>query len=330
MKRIVACFSSCAIAATLAGCHPKDQGSEFASGVPRQSTVAMQVPGSDSKALTVEGSSHALLGQLAEWYITTRTMTATVNAGAVAVGTLVRIITDNPPTNVSTDEAIWGPWQGPLDPLEWKVTITRVALHQYQYKFEGRDKHDPTAAFVTILSGSHAPGLDSTGEEMEGFGSGTFTLDWDARATLPQADRNVGTANYTYDHKGPATVASISAKFRKVRDDSNQQGKLIDVDYAFVQNPLADGNMQFELNVPANATSAGGLGKVNSRWQWSGAGRSDVMVTATDTSVVYTVSECWDTSYLSVYKTVPLSSSASDNYGSESSCVFTTPSYSNL
>ena len=329
MTRIVACFSSIALAAAVTGCHMKDQGSEFAAGVPRQSTVAMEVPGSDAKALTVEGAQYGLEGQVAEWYLTTRTMTATVNAGALAVGALVRLITDYPPTNVSANEATWGPWQGPLDPVEWKVTITRAAEHQYQYKFEGRDKHDSNAAFVTILSGTHSPGLDANGEEMEGFGTGTFTLDWDARATLPQPDRNVGTANYTYDYKGLAAVVSITAKFRKVKDDS-QPGKLIDVDYAFVQNPGADGSMQFELNVPATTSSAGGLGKVNSRWQWTGAGRSDVMVTATDVNVVYTLSECWDTNYLSVYKAVPLSSSATDNYGSEASCVFATPAYSNL
>lgn len=172
-------------------------------------------------------------------------------------------------------------------------------------------------------------GLDAQGNEMEGFGTGTFTLDWDARATLPQPDDNVGTANYTYDHMGPAAVVQIAAKFRQVKDD-NQPGKRVDVDYAFVQNPGADGSMDFLYNVPANATTAGGLGKVRSRWLWSGAGRSDVVVTTTDSTLTYTLSECWDTSYLSVYKSVPLSTSATDNYGSESSCAFPTAQPSTL
>ena len=43
--------------------------------------------------------------------------------------------------------------------------------------------------------------------------------------------------------------------------------------------------MDFLYNVPADATSAGGLGKVRSRWQWSGAGRSDVTVTTTDSTL---------------------------------------------
>ncbi len=331
MTRFVACtaFAS-ALAIGVLACQPKDdQGSEFAAGVPRSSTVAMAVPGSDSKALTVEGSSYALSGQVADWYLITRAVTVNVNAGALAVGGLVKLVTDYPATSVTLDSAVWGPWQGPLDPVEWKVTITRVAPHQYQYKFEGRDKHDASAAFVAILSGTHSPGLDAQGREMEGFGTGSFTLDWNARATLPQPDSNVGTANYTYDHMDPAAVVSITAKFRQVKDD-NQPGKLVDVDYAFVQNPDADGSMDFLYNVPANATTAGGLGKVKSRWLWSGAGRSDVSVTTTDSALIYTVSECWDTNYLSIYKSVPLSSSATDNYGSEAACAFTSAEYSSI
>ena len=331
MTRFVA-YTACyfTLAAHLVACNPKeDQGSEFATGVPRASTVAMAVPGSETKALTVEGSTKALEGQTAEWYATTRNVTVTVNAGAVAVGALVRIVTNYPPTSVAPDSAVWGPWQGPLDPVEWKVTVTRVALHQYQYKFEGRDKHDQTAAYVTVLSGTHSPGLDAQGRETEGFGKGSFTLDWNARATLPQPDNNIGTADYTYDHQDPATIVTITAKFRQVKDDK-QPGRLADADYAYLQHPGADGSMDFLYNVPAIGTASGGLGKVHSRWQWSGAGRSDVSFTATDSALTYTVSECWDTNYISVYKSVPLSTSATDNYGSESSCVYPTAQPSQL
>jgi hypothetical protein len=330
MTRSVA-YTACSLvlASALVACHPKDEGSEFATGVPRQSTVAMQVPGSDSKALEVEGSTHALLGQLSEWYVTTRAVSATVNGAALAVGALVRLVTDYPPTQVEVDSAVWGPWQGPLDPIEWKVTVTRVAPHQYQYKFEGRDKHDPTAAFVTVLSGAHTPGLDAAGNEMEGFGSGSFTLDWNARATLPGPDGNVGTASYTYDHVGPATVVNIQAKFVQVRDNDHPD-RLADVDYLYMQNPGADGSMDFLYSVPASAADAGGVGKVKSRWLWSGAGRSDVSVTPTNLALTYTVSECWNERYLSVYKSVPLSTLATDNYGSEADCAFTTAMFSSL
>lgn len=317
------------LSVSLLACHPKDDGSDFATGVPRASTVAMSIPGSDSKALTVESGTYALLGETADWYQTTRNVSFVVNAGAVAVGTLVRLVTDNPPTTVTAGAAVWGPWQGPLDPIEWKITVTRLAPHQYQYKFEGRNKHDQTAPYATVLSGSHTAGLDAQGLEAEGFGSGSFVLDWNARTTLPQADKNVGTATYTYDHMGPGAIVSITAQFRQVKDDG-QPSKLVDVDYAFAQNPGADGSMDFIYNVPANAASAGGIAKVKSRWLWSGAGRSDVSMVPTNLAITYTVSECWDINYLSVYKATPLSTSADDNWGVESDCPFKTALFSTL
>jgi hypothetical protein len=329
MKRFAYTAPALLLSAGLLACHPKDDGSDFATGVPRSSTVAMSVPSSDSKALTIESGSYALLGETADWYRTTRNVTVVVNAGALAVGALVRLVTDYPPTSVTADAAVWGPWQGPLDPIEWKVTVTRVAQHQYQYKFEGRAKHDQAAAYTTVLSGSHTAGLDGQELELEGFGSGTFVLDWNARATLPGPDRNVGTATYTYDHVGSGAVVHIAAQFKQVKDD-NQPSKLVDVNYAFVQNPGADGSMDFIYNVPADGTSAGGLAKVKSRWLWSGAGRSDASMVPSNLAITWTVSECWDSSYLSAYKSTPLSTSAADNWGSESDCAFKTALYSTL
>ncbi len=124
-------------------------------------------------------------------------------------------------------------------------------------------------------------------------------------------------------------MVNITAVFKQVRDDS-EPSKLVDVNYAFVQNPGADGSMDFIYNVPANATSAGGIAKVKSRWLWSGAGRSDVSLVPTNLAITYTVNECWDTNYLSVYKSTPLSISADDNWGNESDCVFKTAQYSDL
>jgi hypothetical protein len=327
MTRTVAC---CSLFFVAAACHPLDKaGSEFATGVPRQETVAMSVPGAGAKALTVEGSSRALEGQTAEWYQITRAVSGTVNGGAIAVGTLVRLVTDYPATSVGLDTAVWGPWQGPLDPIEWMVTVKRVAPHQYEYKFEGRDKHQPTAPFVTVLTGVHAPGLDAQERELEGFGAGSFTLDWDARATLPAPDNNVGKANYVYDHMGPGQVINVKAQFRQVKDDKRPD-KLVDADYVFVQNPGAEGSMDFVFTIPADATSVGALAKVRSRWQWSGAGRADVTATTPDNTQTYTLSECWDINYASTYKSVPLSTSAADNYGSEATCVFIPAEYSLL
>jgi len=332
MKRSLASlFVSFAIAASITGCAPasEEEANQFRNGVPRAGTVTVTVPGSagSGQALDVESQSQALLGDQAEWYTTTRAVTATVNGGALAVGGLVNLIIKYPPTTIAQDEAVWGPWEDPLDPVAWKVTITRVAPQMYQYKFEGRPRTDRTAAFVIVLSGTHTAALDQQGHEVEGFGSGSFTLDWDARATLPQPDGNVGKANYSYDHPGAGATVSITAQFVQVKDDKNP-GNRNDASYAFAQQPGGPGSMDFILITPTTATQTGGRGVVRSRWLFTGAGRSDVQIKTTAGITFASVSECWDENYASIYKQA--SWLGGDSWGAEASCVFQTVEYSTL
>jgi hypothetical protein len=330
-RSITSLCVSFAAAASIMGCVPVGEGEveQFRNGVPRAATVTMSVPGSVSsaQALTVESQSQALLGEKAEWYQTTRNVTVGVNGGALAVGALVDLILKYPPTSLAPDEAVWGPWEDPLDPVAWKVTITRVAPHIYHYKFEGRPRTDPTAAFITVLSGTHSPALSLQGREIERFGNGSFTLDWDARATLPQPDDNVGQADYSYNHVSAAESVTINAQFHQVKDDK-QPGNRVDASYAFAQQPRGPGSMDFVYISPTTATQVGGRGVVRSRWQFTGDGRADVQVKATDGTTVIYLSECWDQNYASVYKQD--SWPGGDSWGLETSCAFPTVEYSTL
>jgi hypothetical protein len=287
------------------------------------------MPGAASsvQALSVESTRQALLGEKAEWYTTTRAVTATVNGGALAVGGLVNLIVKYPPTSITQDEAVWGPWEDPLDPVAWKVTITRVAPHFYQYKFEGRPRTDPTAAFVIVLSGTHKPALNPSGREVERFGTGSFTLDWDARATLPSPDDNVGKADYSYEQMSAADPVSITAQFRQVKDD-NRPGNRVDANYAFAQQPRGPGSMDFVAIASDPATQVWDRAVVRSRWQFTGDGRADVQLKTPEGIAVFSLSECWDQNYASVYKQG--SWPGSDSWGAETSCVFPTVEYSTL
>ena len=82
-------------AAAAAGCGMVD-GDEFRGGVPTHDTVALRVPGADATgALTAsEGVQSALLGQKADTYVTTRTITAVLsmfNTSFVAVPARMRV-----------------------------------------------------------------------------------------------------------------------------------------------------------------------------------------------------------------------------------------------
>src|SRR5204863_6437732 len=114
-------FGFAVATATMGGCG-KDAGDDFRDGVPQHEDVALVVPGGDSSsgALTAgDGASAthgALLGLRSEMYTITRGITVVVNTGTVAVLTLVRTITEYPPTSVQADTAVWGPYTEPLSP----------------------------------------------------------------------------------------------------------------------------------------------------------------------------------------------------------------------
>jgi len=326
------------MAAGLAGCNQvatDSETEEFRNGVPRAETVLMSTPWDDKGQNlaqangqgSIESTSQALLGQTADWWRTTRNVKNSVNGAAAAVGLLIGKILTIPPTTLDQNEAVWGPWEDPLDPVAWKVTITRVAPHVFQYKFEGRPRTDPSAAFVIVLAGTHSPALNARGRALARFGSGSFTLDWDARATLPQPDDNVGKVDYSYEHMSADDTVDITANFRQVKDDDHP-GQRVDANYAFAQQPKGPGSMDFVFIEPASTSQSGGRALVHSRWQYSGAGRSDVQLKTLDGSLTLSESECWDPNYASVYKLD--SWPGGDNWGSESSCAFPTAEYSTL
>jgi hypothetical protein len=232
-----------------------------------------------------------------------------------------------PPTTLDQNQAVWGPWEDPLDPVAWKVTITRVADHTFQYTFEGRPRIDPSAAFVIVLAGTHTPALNVRGRPLARFGSGSFTLDWDARATLPQPDNNVGKVNYSYEHMSADDTVDIKANFLQVKDDDHP-GQRVDANYAFAQAPKGPGSMDFVFTAPPSTGQTGGHALVHSRWQFSGAGRSDVQLKSLEGNLVLSESECWDQTYASVY--LLDSWPGGQSWGSESSCAFPTAEYSNL
>jgi hypothetical protein len=102
----------------------------------------------------------------------------------------------------------------------------------------------------------------------------------------------------------------------------------VDAKYAFTQQPQGPGSMDFVFIKPPSDDDAGGRALVRSRWQFSGAGRSDVQMKTLDGGVTISESECWDTSYASLYWQDSWQSGK--GWGSESSCVFPTAEYSTL
>jgi hypothetical protein len=325
-----------ALGAAVAGCG-KDAGDDFRDGVPQHEDVTLAFPaaGSTGSALTASDGTTAthtaLLGDQADFYKLTRDITASVNGGTVTVLTLVKTITEYPATFVATDTAVWGPYTDPLSPNTWRLTVNRVDKGQFHYVLEAKPKTADDTAFLTILSGNHTRANPAAHrrEDAPDYGSGDFLLDWNAAQMLPQHDDNVGTAAFTYSRLSATAVVSIGVTFTQVKD--NDTGMLIDATYGYTSTPGMGGTFDFKLTKDFITTTAAlETLSVHSRWQETGAGRSDTMITGGDLAAAQaTVNECWDSNFLSVYFTNSYGDPAK-MWGAETSCAFTPAMYSAL
>ena len=320
-------LASLALVALVPACQVSmDEADVFRRGVPTEETVTATVPGRGTgQAVTVTETTIGLRGQAADWYKLTYGVTHVINGGALLVGGLVRTVIRFSPTSLSKDTAVWGPFTGDLEPVTWKLTVTRLAAHQFTWRFDGQPRGSATAPFVTVLSGTHTSAADAGGALLEGFGTGSFTLDWDARATLPMPKATeMGKAEYTYVHL-PGAVTTVNARFRQVLDEPS--GKRVDVDYAYTHEPNGGGTMDFVNISAAQLGMPGGRWSAHSRWLTTGAGRTDARVAVDTLAGTLTINECWDTTFSSTF--VARSWEPNAGYGTEASdCAFSPAEYS--
>jgi hypothetical protein len=344
MKRLTSMTALLAVtSATLGlsatGCLPKDDADEYRGGVPLRETVALHVPGAPDSggALTLDDGarSSALLGQKADTYTLTRVVTAVVNGGTWAVLSLVRTVVGYPATTVdeAAQTAVWGPYTDALSPNTWKLTVKRLEAQKFQWLFEGRAKTEPDSAFRTIISGTHTAVSDGRGGHVEGFGSGDFTIDWDKAAELPEHDRNVGVAAFTYSRLTSDAVVHIDVDFTGIQDDKT--GEIFDAKYRYTSTPGAGGSLRYAEDKdnspePGNTGTAKEHFTIQSRWTEDGVGRCDLQDAGGDLgATVAHANECWDSNFKSVYRHLDYTPAASpENWGAEADCTaFPTASY---
>lgn len=312
--------------ATTTACRPMDDAAdEYRKGIPNKQTVEVQVPGASGQALSVADE-----GKTSEYYKLTRTISRDVNVGVYFVLTLVREVVKYPPTDVTENTAVWGPFSEALDPISWKVSVTRTSANEYAYKFEGKGKATPSAAFETVLSGVHRPALGSNNAPLEGFGEGSFLLDFDARNRLPTPDKDIGTAAITYSRPSLTTPVQITAKFTQVKDDE-RPGRKVDVDYRYKRNVAGSGELEFTYKPDASVLLAGPAQvAVMSRWTAEGSGRADVTAKGGTLAegTQATANECWSTAFASIF--VQASWDPALKYGTETQCAYAAALYATL
>ncbi|GHG82707.1 hypothetical protein [Comamonas sp. JC664] len=318
-------------AVLFAGCdtatHEEDA---FRDGLPSKQVVEMRSPSrSNGQALTAFYGE----GEQAEYYRATVAAAVTFNGGTVSVLNLIEDIVRHVPTSIEGDVAVWGPHTGALDAVTWKLTVTRTGANSYTWVLEGKGKNEADSAFVAFLSGSHTASVDANGERVRGgYGAGEFLIDWDKAQTLPGVTRDdVGTAEIRYARAHASAEASVEADFRQVRDEE-RPGSRVDAVYRFQQEAGAGGTLDFAIrkNIDTDPLrSALENLSIKSRWEATGAGRSDIKVSGGDLFGEATLSECWDSNFLSAYFTVSVNPAL--GYGAVSACGnFGTAVYSTL
>jgi hypothetical protein len=314
------------------------QDDDFRDGVPSGDSVELKVPEGQAtakSALTADGMvavRGALVGDRSDLYTVTRAVTAVVNGGTLSVLALVHTIVQFPPTDVGADMAVWGPHSEPLSPNAWRLTVTRLAPGSFDYVLAAKPKLSPDSAFVGILSGHHNIVAGPHGRAIQGLGDGTFSIDWDAAQTLPEHDKNVGKADFTYARASFTSTGSIGVVFTGVKDDVN--GEIYNAKYQYAATPGAGGDFQYaahrdELPGPGPQGTANELFTIHSRWLETGAGRADVQISGGDSPAPSpVVNECWDASFASTFKNTSYDSK--QTWGEESTCVFASAAYSSL
>ena len=315
----------------LVGCGRMDRETEFRAALPSKELVETKTPAKAGQGLEADVHAQGGQGQVSDLYQLTRGASVFVNGGTVFVLGLVEAVTKHRPTSVTENTAVWGPHTDALDPNTWKLTVTKTGEGTYSYVLEAKGKNEADSAFKAILTGKHTARRDVGGEPVEGFGAGDFTLDWDAEQLLPKHGDKVGKLTVRYSRPDETSGATVEADFRQVKDD--ESGQRVDADYRYKSIPGTGGEFQFGLSKdwyqPSNTASAAERLTIKSRWQQTGAGRSDVKMTGGDLVGEATANECWDSNFASQY--LQISFEAKPRYGTEAgNCAISGAEYASL
>lgn len=319
---------------------------DFSQGVPTKQQATIAMPSSSSQGLRDVGSpdlpasqqlqalgmamNQATQGQTADTYKLTVGATYLVNGATEWLLLALASGVTHKPTSVTADTAVYGPYTPYLSAITWRLTVTRTSFNSFTYILEGQDKTQPASAWVTVISGSHAVTVDENDNAIKGFGEGVFLIEWDKAKTLPGRGSDTGTCEVHYGKVDPKTNAFVDVSLNNV---GSAGAPAFNAEYRFSLENNQAGAFQFALDLNLNpfdpAKAAAERLSIQSRWESTGAGRSDVQASKGDLLSPITLNECWDAAFLSQY--YAKSDEPALGYGSEAaSCAYGTAQYSAL
>jgi hypothetical protein len=250
------------------------------------------------------------IGSPSDYYALTVTTTAEINAPIHDVVGLIDQITALDPSWTDHDQtALWGLW---LDDGTWlQLWVQRDDDGGHSWAIEIRPEESAEDAWVAVLAGHIEAGSDATNS------TGSFVLDLTAIDENGAGDGETGQMAAEYEILEDGAVATVAF------GDFSEDGSIpADVGYHYETTRGAGGLMDVAVETdasdPANGTLE--LAVIRSRWDGTGAGRADALLTGGDLGeLVFTESECWSAAHLAVYYGSDFDQVID---GDESACVF--------
>ncbi len=279
------------LAACVFGRPSDDAGSPFHDDLlPREEQVRINLP--------VDGASakDGATGEWARYYVATRNVTEHVN-GLIAyvLGTVAYVTLLEPQwSDADSRQAVWGPYSDSgLDPVETGLWVREEDDGSYGWAIFQLPKGGDMETESTII----VSGIVDAGSTRDDA-SGVFVVDFTTAAALDPAVNLTGTfsVEYAYDAAGVDAVAGFE-------EYGVRGAEPIDALYAYAQDAAGGGTMDLAWLDDVNGTAVEETLAMRTRWQSTGDGRSDAVVTGGDLGADAYASECWAGDFVTSYWT---------------------------
>jgi hypothetical protein len=286
--------------------------SSLLGALPARDTLAVSAPDGGTAA-TPQGST---AGDIAQLYVLTRQTTQFVNGIVGGVLDTLGAIAQTPPTQVSPDSAVWGPFSDPLSPVAWRLGIHQLSPNQHAFLLEIRPKAGTDVDFQPFLQGA------SEGSSQAGPSAGTFSVDLELAQQLdPVGNPDLGQVFAAWSSQ--ATGREVHVILQGVHTPSEPPTS---ADIGSALFPDGSGALAFDANAAlVMGSDVLDVGRVGSHWIASGAGRADAEVHQVDGGWGAQFTECWNTSFDRVYVRAKMSDGGAGTEGNPSACVFADP-----
>lgn len=281
-------------------------GDDFRQALPAQSALEVATPvgsGAGPSARSETDTSGGAPGELAQFYILTRQTSERLNGAVGSVMGTVWGIAHHPPSQVSSDFALWGPFTPTLSPATYRLIVARAEPGRLAYHLDGRPKTAMAeAAFQPIVVGHGVP--------VEGGLTGNFSVNLELAHRLDPLAMGEGGA--------------LSAEFALAPDRAALRVHLEEpasgaADYRYDGRADGSGDFRFIAHGRFLGDSAPpDRAAIRSRWNPTGAGRADAHIEVSDPPGAADVVECWNPVFQRVFFARP-----GMIEGSPEACVFT-------